>query len=52
MTFAIWPTDPCPCGSGKPYEECCGRDTDEKKHAPKTEEHRHEKKSHGCGCGD
>ncbi|PSR20011.1 MAG: hypothetical protein C7B45_17020 [Sulfobacillus acidophilus] len=19
------PTDPCPCGSGKPYGECCGR---------------------------
>ncbi|WP_084661577.1 SEC-C metal-binding domain-containing protein [Sulfobacillus thermosulfidooxidans] len=18
------PTDPCPCGSGEPYGECCG----------------------------
>ncbi|MBI2980543.1 MAG: SEC-C domain-containing protein [Chloroflexi bacterium] len=19
------PNDPCPCGSGKPYKDCCGK---------------------------
>ena len=21
----IYPNDPCPCGSGKKYKQCCGR---------------------------
>ena len=21
----IYPNDPCPCGSGKKYKNCCGR---------------------------
>lgn len=21
----IYPNDPCPCGSGKKYKKCCGR---------------------------
>ena len=21
----IYPNDPCPCGSGKKYKECCGK---------------------------
>ena len=21
----VYPTDPCPCGSGKKYKQCCGR---------------------------
>ena len=24
----IYPNDPCPCGSGKKYKKCCGRDED------------------------
>lgn len=23
------PKDPCPCGSGKTYEECCGSKSEE-----------------------
>ncbi len=23
----IYPNDPCPCGSGKKYKNCCGRKT-------------------------
>ncbi len=21
----VYPNDPCPCGSGKKYKQCCGR---------------------------
>ncbi|WP_418882835.1 SEC-C metal-binding domain-containing protein, partial [Waltera sp.] len=21
----VYPNDPCPCGSGKKYKNCCGR---------------------------
>ena len=21
----VYPNDPCPCGSGKKYKKCCGR---------------------------
>ena len=24
----IYPNDPCPCGSGKKYKKCCGRDAE------------------------
>ena len=24
-THKIYPNDPCPCGSGKKYKQCCGR---------------------------
>ena len=24
-TIKIYPNDPCPCGSGKKYKQCCGR---------------------------
>ena len=24
----IFPNDPCPCGSGKKYKKCCGRDAE------------------------
>ena len=24
-TQKIYPNDPCPCGSGKKYKQCCGR---------------------------
>ena len=24
-TKKIYPNDPCPCGSGKKYKQCCGR---------------------------
>ena len=27
----IYPNDPCPCGSGKKYKNCCKRKNDEKK---------------------
>ena len=23
----VYPNDPCPCGSGKKYKQCCGRKT-------------------------
>lgn len=23
----IKPDDPCPCGSGKKYKDCCGKET-------------------------
>ena len=23
----IYPNDPCPCGSGKKYKQCCGRNS-------------------------
>ncbi|MEE1228931.1 MAG: SEC-C metal-binding domain-containing protein [Lachnospiraceae bacterium] len=25
QTKKIYPNDPCPCGSGKKYKNCCGR---------------------------
>jgi preprotein translocase subunit SecA len=25
QTQKIYPNDPCPCGSGKKYKQCCGR---------------------------
>ena len=27
QTQKIYPNDPCPCGSGKKYKQCCGRKT-------------------------
>ena len=24
-TDKVYPNDPCPCGSGKKYKQCCGR---------------------------
>ena len=24
-THKIYPNDPCPCGSGKKYKKCCGK---------------------------
>ena len=24
-TAKVYPNDPCPCGSGKKYKQCCGR---------------------------
>jgi preprotein translocase subunit SecA len=24
-THKVYPNDPCPCGSGKKYKQCCGR---------------------------
>ena len=24
-TSKVYPNDPCPCGSGKKYKNCCGR---------------------------
>ena len=24
-TKKVYPNDPCPCGSGKKYKQCCGR---------------------------
>ena len=24
-TTKIYPNDPCPCGSGKKYKKCCGK---------------------------
>jgi len=24
-TQKVYPNDPCPCGSGKKYKQCCGR---------------------------
>ena len=33
----IYPNDPCPCGSGKKYKQCCGR---------RSEEHTSELQSH------
>ena len=24
-TSKVYPNDPCPCGSGKKYKQCCGR---------------------------
>ena len=24
-TEKVYPNDPCPCGSGKKYKQCCGR---------------------------
>ncbi len=26
MQKKVYPNDPCPCGSGKKYKKCCGRD--------------------------
>ena len=25
----VYPNDPCPCGSGKKYKKCCGRDAED-----------------------
>ena len=25
MEAKVYPNDPCPCGSGKKYKQCCGR---------------------------
>ena len=25
MEEKVYPNDPCPCGSGKKYKQCCGR---------------------------
>ena len=25
QTKKIYPNDPCPCGSGKKYKKCCGK---------------------------
>ena len=25
VTAKVYPNDPCPCGSGKKYKQCCGR---------------------------
>ncbi len=51
MTLTIRPSDPCPCGSGKPYEQCCGRDAQEESRTREQKKHPHKHENPTCGCG-
>ena len=33
----IYPNDPCPCGSGKKYKKCCGRNAGAKQKEPESQ---------------